>query len=378
MVDKGLWAKHLLLWYEHHGRDLPWRHRKDAYAIWLSEILLQQTRVEQGLPYYERFLEAFPDLETLAGAPLERVLRLWQGLGYYRRAHHLHQAAKLLWEEHGGTFPNSVKALSMLPGIGPYTAAALGSIAFGLPVPVVDGNVIRVLSRAFGAPYAWDSKEGKRWLQDLALPLLDVHRPGDYNQAMMDFGATVCLPLKPLCEACFWSRYCVAKAQDRIAELPFKSRKTKLKTEVLNYVVLLYEDKVGLVRRPEKGIWSGLYEFQAWTGTSEAGMAPPDVKTRLAADFGWPVTSIGTVGRVERLQHRLSHRVLEINWFSVRLLRNFPLGKGRWVAWAELVNFAMPRPLEKLAATLKENHGRIEQSHVDRQLGQRSRGQDFG
>ncbi|NBW43465.1 MAG: A/G-specific adenine glycosylase, partial [Sphingobacteriia bacterium] len=193
---KILWTKGLLEWYAVHGRDLPWRRTRDPYAIWLSEVLLQQTRVEQGTSYYLRFLAHFPTVQDLAKADIQDVLRLWQGLGYYRRAHLLHSAAKLVVER-GGGLPQSPAEWLQLPGVGPYTAAAIASIALDYPEPVVDGNVIRVLSRAFGAEAPYDTAEGMRWIRQTAQELLDTSRPGDYNQALMDMGAIICTPQKP-------------------------------------------------------------------------------------------------------------------------------------------------------------------------------------
>ncbi len=213
-------ASILLDWYGRAGRDLPWRRTRDPYRIWISEVVLQQTRVAQGTDYYLRFTERFPDVESLAAASEDEVLRMWQGLGYYSRARNLHAAARAVVAGHGGRFPASYEAVRALPGVGEYTAAAVCSAAFGLPVAAVDGNVLRVVSRLFDVAEPVDAAAGRRAVTALAQELLDVRRPGVFNQAMMDFGATCCTPARPACAECPLAERCLARAADTVTLRP--------------------------------------------------------------------------------------------------------------------------------------------------------------
>jgi len=363
---KKLWSNNLLDWYAVNGRDLPWRRTRDPYAIWLSEVLLQQTRVDQGLPYYLRFLAHFPRVQELAKADIQDVLRLWQGLGYYRRAHHLHLAAKRV-VENGGVFPQSPSEWLQLPGVGTYTSAAIASIAFDYPVPVVDGNVIRVLSRAFGFDAPYDTAEGMHWIRQTAQELLDLKRPGDYNQALMDLGATVCTPQKPSCSSCFWQKKCVAHLQNRVGEWPLRSKTTKVVPLTLDYLVLLHRGKVLLFPRQEQGIWAGLYEFlpQPWAGAWDGA----------AWDRLWglenPSKDLGH--RLVTLKHALSHRSLTLNLNCLRLGRILHLEGGVWVHLHDLDPYPLPQPLLLFLKQTDFNYGRTQQSHADRQSRQRPR-----
>jgi len=248
-------------WYRHSKRDLPWRSTKNPYCIWLSEIILQQTRIDQGLPYYVRFLEAFPTVFDLANATEQQVLKLWQGLGYYSRARNLHHTAKVVAFEMDGIFPKSFDALLKLKGVGEYTASAIASICYNEAVAVVDGNVYRVLSRFFGVDTAINSSEGIRYFKELAARVLDVDNPGDYNQAIMEFGALQCKPKAPLCSSCGLQENCVAFQLQKVDVLPVKLRKTKVKKRFFNYIVLLDQDKTILETRTQKDIWQHLYQF---------------------------------------------------------------------------------------------------------------------
>lgn len=254
-------SKKLLEWYNPANRNLPWKKTNDAYKIWLSEIILQQTRVEQGTPYYLSFIKQYPTVKKLAAAPLDDVLKLWEGLGYYSRARNLHFAAKQIVEIHKGKFPDSHEEILQLKGIGNYTAAAIASFAYNLPHAVVDGNVYRVLSRIFGIETPIDSTIGKVTFQKLADNLLDKKNPSIYNQAIMDFGAIVCKPKQPLCTQCPFSSECVALTQSKISLLPIKSKKI-IKTERhFHYFVLFDKENIYLQQRNENDIWKGLFEF---------------------------------------------------------------------------------------------------------------------
>lgn len=255
-------SNRLRLWYLQNKRDLPWRKTHEPYHIWLSEIMLQQTRIEQGLPYYNKFIEAYPSVFELAKAPLDEVLKLWQGLGYYSRARNLHETAKYVAFECKGKFPDTYKGLLKLKGVGDYTASAIASICYNEPVAVVDGNVYRVLSRIFGIDTPINSTSGVKEFKELAQELLDKKDPATYNQAIMEFGALHCKPQNPKCEICPFNDKCLALKNDRIKELPVKIKKAKIKNRYFNYLVFNFEtDKTILEKRSGKGIWNGLYQF---------------------------------------------------------------------------------------------------------------------
>lgn len=255
-------SEQLLTWYGASFRPLPWRETKDPYAIWLSEVILQQTRIEQGTPYYYKFLENFPTITDLANAPEDQVLHCWQGLGYYSRARNLHAAAKKVRDEFKGVFPSDYESILSLPGVGPYTAAAIASIAFNLPYAVVDGNVYRFLSRLFGINTPIDSPAGKKEFQFLAQSLINPKHPGNFNQAMMEFGARVCRPASPDCEYCIFRSNCFAYKNASIDSLPVKAAKTKVRNRYFNFLILCDDQENVLIeKRGGNDIWQGLYQF---------------------------------------------------------------------------------------------------------------------
>lgn len=254
--------KKLILWYLQNGRSLPWRTTTNPYYIWLSEIMLQQTRVAQGLPYYEKFQRAFPTINDLAQAKEQKVLKLWQGLGYYSRARNLHLTAKYISEELDGVFPGTYDELIKLKGIGDYTASAIASICFDAPTAVVDGNVYRVLARFFGIPTAINSSKGRKEFKKLAQELIDPSQPGTYNQAIMEFGARFCIPQNPSCDQCIFNDRCEAYKMGMVAQLPAKNPKNKVRKRYFNYIVFHTEDLLTLLQqRTQKGIWHRLFEF---------------------------------------------------------------------------------------------------------------------
>lgn len=257
-------SKKLLEWYNPDSRNLPWKQTKDAYKIWLSEIILQQTRVEQGTPYYHAFVKNFPTVQQLAKAPLEDILKLWEGLGYYSRARNLQVAASEIMNLHNGKFPNTYENILKLKGVGSYTAAAISSFAFNLPYAVLDGNVFRVLSRVFGIETPIDSTEGKKQFAHLAQSLLEKKQPALYNQAIMDFGALVCKPQQPLCNQCPFSSTCKALEQNKINLLPVKSKKLIKNNRFLYYFVLFDNENIFIRQRSDKDIWKGLFEFPCY------------------------------------------------------------------------------------------------------------------
>ena len=314
MVSDNEFSIVLRSWYREHRRTLPWRDTTDPYRIWLSEVILQQTRVDQGLPYYLRFLEAFPDVVSLANAPEQQVLRLWQGLGYYSRARNLQEAAKQVLKFHQGRFPSDYQAIRSLKGVGDYTAAAIASFAFGLPYPVVDGNVYRFLSRLFGIYTPIDSNAGKNDFRQLAQTLLDPVNPAEHNQAIMEMGAMVCKPRTPLCEACPFIGGCHALAFGRINDLPVKSKKQKVSIRHLDYF-FIHDGVETLVRqRSEKDIWQGLYELPLLE--SPAGVSPlsePPVSAVLE------VSDFQVMGSPVSIRHQLSHRELQVNIWTIKV-----------------------------------------------------------
>jgi A/G-specific adenine glycosylase len=253
----------LIVWYLQHKRDLPWRNESQPYYIWLSEIILQQTRVSQGLPYYLRFIQAFPTVSDLAKASDVTVLKLWQGLGYYSRARNLHLTAKEIAFNRNGEFPKTYKELLELKGVGDYTASAIASICFNEPAAVVDGNVYRVLSRVFGVYTPVNSSSGVREFKKLAQELIDSERPGTFNQAIMEFGARYCVPQNPDCGNCIFSNTCEARRSKNVSKLPVKIGKQKIRHRHFNYMVMLSEEQSSTVlqQRTQKGIWQSLYEF---------------------------------------------------------------------------------------------------------------------
>lgn len=260
-VNKTIFSKKIISWYEENKRDLPWRHTRDPYKIWLSEIILQQTRVAQGLPYYEKFVDHFPDIISLANAKEDRVLRLWQGLGYYSRARNLHACAKKVKEEGDGIFPQTFEELIKLPGIGSYTAAAIASMAFREPVAVVDGNVYRVLARLFGIDIDIASNEGKAYFFEKANELIDRQHPDLFNQAMMEFGALHCTPKNPKCDSCIFIKTCIAYNKDQQSLLPVKAKKQKVKKRYFTYIIIEHRGRLLMRKRQSGDIWNGLYDF---------------------------------------------------------------------------------------------------------------------
>lgn len=254
----------LLNWYKRHKRELPWRNSFDPFKIWLSEIILQQTRVNQGLGYYYRFLEKFPDLPSLARAPQDQVLALWQGLGYYSRARNLHHTAQILVQEHNGIFPANVKQLRQLPGIGSYTAAAIASMAFSIPVAAVDGNVTRVLARYFAIEEPVDEPKTRKAIEQIANEIIDPLHPGEFNQALMDLGSSLCKPLSPDCLQCPLSLGCLARITSRTHTIPLKRKKTQKRDRFLHYFFLWFEEEtIGTIiqKRAGNDIWKNLYQL---------------------------------------------------------------------------------------------------------------------
>ncbi len=258
-------SRQLLSWYQQNKRDLPWRNTKDPYLIWLSEIIMQQTRIVQGTPYYTRFARAWPTVTLLAAADEQEVLRMWQGLGYYSRARNLHETARMIVKDYNGQFPDTYSGIRRLKGIGDYTAAAIASVCFGLPYAVMDGNVLRFISRLFGMTESIDLVETKKTILSLASDNIDHLNPGDYNQALMEFGAMVCTPANPDCMNCLFKTRCIAFITNTTDSIPARSGKTKVRHRYLHYLVLTVtvrgKEFIYLNKRTGNEIWRNLYDF---------------------------------------------------------------------------------------------------------------------
>lgn len=306
----------LIQWYLREKRDLPWRKTTHPYPIWLSEIMLQQTRVAQGLPYFLRFTEAFPTVFDLAAADEEQVLKLWQGLGYYSRARNLHMTAKHIAFDLNGIFPENYKGLLQLKGVGEYTAAAIASIAYGEAVPVVDGNVYRVLSRYFDVETDISSPKAKKEFFELAASLLPKDKASEFNQAMMEFGALQCVPKSPDCTNCVLNEGCLALQKHKVAQLPVKLKKTKVVHRHFNYLII--KDRNGnsvIQKRTAKGIWHNLYEFPLMETAQESDF---EAAMRLIEDFpfGFKPIHIKPLHH-NPIVHKLSHQHLQIRFWEV-------------------------------------------------------------
>jgi A/G-specific adenine glycosylase len=331
----------ILTWYQENKRDLPWRQAIDPYRIWLSEVILQQTRVAQGLPYYQKFVDSYPTVSDLANATEEEVLRTWQGLGYYSRARNLHKCAKVIDQEQNGSFPNSFEELKKLPGIGNYTAAAIASIAFKEPVAVVDGNVYRLLARYFGLDVDLSSSGAYREFYNLAMDQLGSADPGAFNQAMMEFGALQCTPKNPDCSICPLSDSCFANASNMQMKLPVKSKKTKVRDRFFYYFLLISDGKILMRARKTKDIWQGLYElFLIETTTKQEleSLNHPFVKQILDADIIIQVED-------KIIRHALSHQLLNVNFAVVKLMdtKGFELEGYKWYSLEEVEQ--LPKPV---------------------------------
>ena len=353
-------AATIVEWFRENGRALPWRETHDAYGVWLSEIILQQTQVKQGLAYWERFVRRWPTVEALAAATEDEVLREWQGLGYYSRARNLHAAAKQVVAR--GGFPATIEGLRRLKGVGDYTAAAIGSIAFGLPAAVVDGNVYRVLARHFGISTPINTTEGRKEFQALAQELLPENnsqlsifnfqlRPSAaYNQGLMDFGATLCTPARPLCRECPLQESCVALREGRIAELPVKERTLKVKERRLTYIYIRCKGYTAIHRREAGDIWQGLYEPLV----VDNGQLTID---NWAAQNNYQLSIINCQLLRKNVKHVLTHRILYADFWLWETDERPPLPKGYfWIKEEDIDQYAVPRLIEKMLETINIKH----------------------
>jgi A/G-specific adenine glycosylase len=331
----------LLNWFDDHGRNLPWRTEREPYKVWLSEIILQQTRVEQGSPYFHRFLEKYPSVLHLAAASEDEVLRLWQGLGYYSRGRNLLKTARIVAKS-GGQFPSDPADLRSLPGIGPYTAAAISSIAFGQVAAAIDGNVVRIMTRLFGVEEDIRQNSTLSTIKDLAEECIPSDRPGDWNEALMDLGSLICTPRKPKCDACPLSTACIAFEHSKTDSIPYKSPAPTKKEAYLYYFFLRNDERIWMTRRDTKGIWAGLYE-SFLIERKEAVDQAEHLLLKALND-----TSIIRIKRHDQ-KHLLTHRALFISCFLIDLEERPALpGEGFWASTEEIESLALPRPLDKV------------------------------
>ncbi|MFK8007531.1 MAG: A/G-specific adenine glycosylase [Saprospiraceae bacterium] len=345
-MDKIFFTKQLLKWAKTIDRPMPWKGEKNPYLIWLSEIILQQTRVEQGLPYFLKFKEKYPTVHDLANATEDEVMKLWEGLGYYSRARNLHFSAKNISKNLNGEFPKTLDEILKLKGVGAYTAAAIASFAYDLPHAVVDGNVYRVLSRYFGIETPIDSTEGKKEFTVLANILLEKKEAAIYNQAIMDFGATQCTPKLTDCKKCFLKKNCQAFQKGKVADLPIKSKKIKKKTRYFNYLVLNAGENVWVQKRNQKDIWQNLYEFplvETEALLKNDVLSKNEIWKNLIQDFDYEIKHISTPFR-----QQLTHRTIIATFLEIDLPTNFSIEKNTYIKVdrKNLSKFAFPKIID--------------------------------
>lgn len=322
----------LIDWYCGNKRELPWRQTLDPYKIWLSEIILQQTRVAQGMEYYQKFVSKYPTVIDLANASEQSVLNDWQGLGYYSRARNLHFSAKYIANELGGEFPSDFKSILNLKGVGQYTASAIASFAYNLPHAVVDGNVYRVLSRIFGIETPIDSTEGKKQFQKLADELIDRNNPAEYNQAIMEFGAIQCVPA-PDCEICVFNVECIARQKNQIKELPKKSKKIKQTKRYFHFLVDSSDEFIYIEKREGKGIWQNMFQFPLFETKS----------TKRPGQF----SEFKILSQSKVAKHILSHQQIFAQFYIVDFETVEKQDKWIRIPRSELVNFPLPRLIDR-------------------------------
>lgn len=337
----------LLTWNKKkNDRQMPWKGEKDPYRIWLSEIILQQTRVEQGLKYYENFIKAFPDVHALANAPEERVFKFWEGLGYYSRCRNLVASAKFISSELGGLFPTTFEDILKLKGVGNYTASAIASFAYNLPYAVLDGNVFRVLSRIYAIQTPIDSTEGKLQFSELAQSILPKKRAGEYNQAIMDFGAVVCKPV-PECKTCFFRNQCKAFLSGKQDLFPIKEKTIKVKERWLNYFVMRYRDHVLIRQRITKDIWQQLFEFVLIETDKHFSQ-----RQLLDLFYSQYQFSSSGIGAFHTTQQKLSHQLISFSIQEITVHEKRAVEGYLWVNLKDLPNYPFPKTLLEFVTTL--------------------------
>lgn len=341
---KKLFAQKLLHWNKKkNNRQMPWKGEKDPYKIWLSEIILQQTRVEQGLKYYENFIRTFPDAHTLANASEEKVFKLWEGLGYYSRCRNLITTAKFISKELNGVFPKDFNSILQLKGIGNYTASAIASFAYNLPYAVLDGNVFRVLSRIFDVETPIESIRGKNYFTALAQEILPQKKAGEYNQAIMDFGAVICKPF-PECGICFFKNNCKAYQKGKQDVLPIKEKKIKIRERWLNYFIIKYKDQVLIHQRTSKDIWQQLFEFLLIE--TDRNLTQKKLISLFQKQF--EITGF-YLNDAHSAKQRLSHQLIYFNFLQIELKQKQTVAGFQWIKISELNKYTFPKTLQEFA-----------------------------
>jgi len=343
------------LWYSLYKRDLPWRNNQNPYLVWLSEIILQQTRIDQGTAYFLKFRSEFPNLKALATASEDQILKLWQGLGYYSRARNLHFTAKFILEKYQGEFPSDYKSIRALKGIGDYTAAAISSICFNLEYATVDGNVYRILSRFFGIEEPIDTNKGKKVFEKLANELIKNTNPGIHNQALMEFGSLQCKPKNPDCKQCPVKSRCFAFSNNKIDVLPLKNNKTKIRDRYFNYIILLQDKNTWLRKRISNDIWKNLYEFPILETNmkTEMNLLPindlvknyqKEIQIEVEAVSNWET-------------HILSHQKIHHRFIEINITDEFELPDDLVkVNQEDIFNFAVPKLIERYLTKRRLNN----------------------
>jgi A/G-specific adenine glycosylase len=336
----------LLIWNKkENNRQMPWKGEKDPYKIWLSEIILQQTRVDQGLNYYENFIRTFPDVHALASAREEKVFKLWEGLGYYSRCRNLIIAAKFISNNLDGIFPKDFDSILQLKGVGNYTASAIASFAYNLPHAVLDANVFRVLSRIFDIETPIDSAQGKKCFIELAQNILPQHKAGEYNQAIMDFGAVICRP-NPECKICFFKKNCKAYLKGKQVLLPVKEKKLKIKERWLNYFIIKYKDEVLIRQRTSKDIWQNLFEFLL-VETDENFVREKLIRL-FAKQYGIKVHIVNH----QTKKQKLTHQLINFNILMAEVKRKQNVSGFLWTKISEVDNYAFPKSLQEVVRNI--------------------------
>ncbi len=335
-------------WYLINKRDLPWRMTSDPYRIWVSEIILQQTRVNQGLDYYLRFISLFPDIGTLATASEDKVMKAWQGLGYYSRARNLHNAAKMILNNYQGKFPENYQEISALKGIGEYSAAAIASNAFNLPYPVVDGNVMRLMARLKGIEEPVNATKGNKLIRELMEKLIDRQQPGIFNQAVMEFGALICTPKQPACEKCLFREKCVAFQSGKVRDLPLKKPKSNSKKRYFNYLVILGREKNGmktwLHKRTAEDIWKNLYEFPMIE--TDSSLTLKQLKRSVSFKNIMQNNNYQLLSESVTIRHILTHRELLAKFYILRC-DEFSTDKYLKISFDRIHEYPVPRLLDR-------------------------------
>ena len=337
MID---FTRKLLRWYENNKRSLPWRNTSDAYKIWLSEIILQQTRVDQGMAYYLKFIETYPLINYLADADEQEVLKLWEGLGYYSRARNLHKTSQIIVEQYNSEFPKSYDELLKLKGVGPYTAAAIASIVFKEPVVAVDGNVLRVVSRLFLIEEPVDKSSTINSIRSILQEFLEKEDPGTFNQAMMELGALICTPKKPKCDSCPVSVHCLGLASNRQNNLPVKAGKIKIKQEYFNYLIPDLNGKTQISKR-NSGIWTGLYQFPLIVSKDRL-LSKIEIEKKIK-EMGYG--SIINLTASQNINHVLTHKKIKACFWSFETISINKYSESIIIKKTELVNYPFPQLL---------------------------------